>query len=178
VQYLCNAYAFGDAALARKSLFIAAASQCEDGSLLACACIGGGHKHPHRIDCMPGIPFRFQVKWVLLNYCADFLCALREYVFYYGDRAILPDLWPCVQRLVRYLAGVDLTPVEPFCDFITDNCHPATNRGFNSPLALRCLFCWAKADTMWLADEVGDSETRAVAQSVRGRIAGELRSAR
>ena len=175
VQYLCNAYGFGDAALARKSLFIAAASQCEDGSLLACACVGGGHQHPHRIDCMPGIPFRFQVKWVLLNYCADLLCGLREYIAHSGDRAILSDLWPCVRRLVAYLAGTDLTAIEPFCDYITDNCHPVTNQGFNSPLALRFLLCRAMEDTAWLAELAADPAIREVAGSFRQRLADGLR---
>ena len=175
VQYLCNAYAFGDAALARKSLFIAAASQCEDGSLLACVCVGGGHQHPHRIDCMPGIPFRFQVKWVLLNYCADFLCGLREYIAHSGDRAILSELWPCVRRLVAYLAATDLAAIEPFRDFITDNCHRATDQGFNSPLALRFLLCWAMEDTAWLAELAADPATREAAGAFRQRLADGLR---
>ncbi len=176
VQYLCNAYAFGDAALARKSLFIAAASQCEDGSLLACACVGGGHQHPHRIDCMPGIPFRFQIKWVLLNYCADFLCGLREYILYSGDQAILREIWGCVRRLVRYLASVDLEAVQPFRDFITDNCHQATPQGFNSPLALRFLLCRAMRDTVWLAGTAGDIETRAIADSFFLTLAAHVRN--
>lgn len=175
VQYLCNAYAFGDAALARKSLFITAASQCEDGSLLACACVGGGHQHPHRIDCMPGIPFRFQIKWVLLNYCADFLCGLREYIVHSGDRAILSDIWPCVRRLVAHLSETDLTAIEPFRDFITDNCHPATNQGFNSPLALRFLLCWAMEDTAWLAELAADPVTREAAAAFRQKLADGLR---
>ena len=177
VQYLCNAYAFGDAALARKSLFIAAASQCEDGSLLACSCVGGGHQHPHRIDCMPGIPFRFQVKWDLLNYSADFLCGLREYVLFTGDTAILDRLWPCIDRLLGHFASVDWYAVEPFADFITDNCNPASGNGYHSKLSLWFLMHRALVDLDQLYAWAAHPEaTRALGRKVRAPISSLLAS--
>lgn len=183
VQYLCNAYAFGDAALARKCLFLAAASQCEDGSLLACCCAAGGHQHPHRIDCMPGVPFRFQIKWDLLNYSADFLCGLREYVLFSGDAQILDPLWPCVERLLAHFASVNWAEVEPFADFITDNCHPASGNGYHSRPALWFLLRWAMRDLRELCALRGGSESaRALAERVQAAldplIAGIARDAR
>lgn len=107
IQFLCNAYAFGDAALARKSLFMIAASQRKDGAIPACAAYGGGHQHPHNINYMGRIPFSYGAHWILINYSADFLSCLQDYVTYTGDRSIIEPLLPTVERLLQFLESVD-----------------------------------------------------------------------
>ena len=59
MEFLNAWYCFGDAELARKSLYLFAASQRADGAIPACAGKSGGHQHPDNIDYMPGIPHGF-----------------------------------------------------------------------------------------------------------------------
>lgn len=106
IQFLCNAYTFGDAALARKSLFMIAASQRKDGAIPACAAYGGGHQHPHNINYMGKIPFSFGAHWILINYSSDFLSCLLDYITYTEDKSILPPLIPTIERLLNFLETV------------------------------------------------------------------------
>lgn len=109
IQFLCNTGPFGDQELARRSLLMIAASQQKDGALPACAARGGGHRHPHDIAYMPGIPFGGVDRWVILNYCADFPCAVYEYHLYTGDTALVRKLADCLRRLLHFMT----TPLEP-----------------------------------------------------------------
>jgi len=52
---------------------------------------------------MGNIPFSGADSWVLTNYCADFPANVRDYVLHTGDRAILPVLQPCLERLLTWL---------------------------------------------------------------------------
>ena len=110
VQFLCNVYSFGDVSLARKSLFMIAASQRKDGAIPACAAYGGGHQHPWNINYMGNIPFSFGAHWILINYSSDFLSCLNDYVKYSGDFGILKPMFSTVERLVSFLESVDYRP--------------------------------------------------------------------
>lgn len=110
VQFLCNAYTFADLDLARKSLFIIAASQRRDGALPACSAYGGGHQHPHNINYMGRIPFSYGAHWILINYSSDFLSCLNDYLVYTGDHSIIGPMLPTVERLIGFLENVDYQP--------------------------------------------------------------------
>lgn len=110
IQFLCNAYSFGDSALARKSLFMIAASQRKDGAIPACSAHGGGHQHPENINYMGGIPFSFGAHWILINYSSDFFSCLNDYIVYSGDESILPSMIPTLERLLSFLESVDYRP--------------------------------------------------------------------
>jgi hypothetical protein len=168
VEYLCNVAAFGDQALARKSLFMIAASQREDGAIPAAAAHGGGHQHPHGIEYMPTIPFSSVADWILINYDADFISSVKEYIWHSGDRDILPDLWPCLVRLVGFLLNADLDRARSMDDFITD--------GFNSKAALHLNVYWALADALTLAGRQGDASLEAGIKEHRQRLAKKLRT--
>ncbi len=141
IQYLCNAMLYGDAALARTSLRMIAASQGADGALPACAARGGGHQHPHAIDYMPGIPSALE-HWVLVNYHADFLCAVEAFLRYSGAQDLRNELADVLLGLTRYLCGPMAAPwrlpphVMKADSFSTDNGHPAGLNGFHSHAAL------------------------------------------
>lgn len=110
VQFLCNVYSFGDVSLARKSLFMIAASQRKDGAIPACAAYGGGHQHPWNINYMGKIPFSYGAHWILINYSSDFLSCLNDYIKYSGDLGILKPMFPTVERLVNFLESIDFRP--------------------------------------------------------------------
>ena len=109
VQFLCAYHAFGETALAERSLRMMAASQREDGALPSCAAIGGGHQHPAVIEYMPDVAEGVG-RWIIDNYITDFLSALREYHDHTGDMRTLRDLWPCAIRAAAYLSRVPLDP--------------------------------------------------------------------
>jgi alpha-L-rhamnosidase len=109
VQFLCAYYAFGDTALAERSLRMIAASQREDGALPSCAALGGGHQHPAVIEYMPDVAEGVG-RWIIDNYITDFLSALREYYDHSGDMRTLRELWPCAIRAAGYLSRVPLDP--------------------------------------------------------------------
>jgi hypothetical protein len=106
VQMHCNYYAFGDAALARKSLFVFASTQTADGWIPANAMSGAGHHHP--MDYMPEFPEEALGSWRLLHYCADYAPMVLEYLMHTGDDDAVARLWPSVVRQLDYLvAAVD-----------------------------------------------------------------------
>ena len=158
VQYLCNATAFGDVDLARKSLFMMAAGQREDGALPACACMGGGHPFPHRIEYMPGLPEGI-LHYSLINYCTDFVSAVYEFWWHTADLETVDQLWPCLQRLLRYLReDVDPEHAVPNEEFLTDNCYLDDSNwdGFHSRAALRMGLCEALRDGARLAEALAE----------------------
>lgn len=126
VQYLCNALLFGDAALARKCLYMIASTQMGDGSLPACAAAGGGHQHPFNIDYMPTLPNAL-CGWGLINYSADFVGCVKEYYDHTGDLETVRDLWPCLTRLLDYLCGVRFD--DQLGEGFLSDC-PTYNQGF------------------------------------------------
>ena len=105
--FLANWAPFGDAALARRSLILLAASQMADGFIPACAAAAGGHQHtdagyvdPKGISYMPNIPFGYNTyKMLLIDYSTDYLNCLLDYVLYTGDLGTLDLLWPTVEHL-------------------------------------------------------------------------------
>lgn len=122
VEFLCAYALFGETVLARRSLEMMAACAHPNGSLSAAALRADGHQHP-RINYIvaavtdPGGLDR----WVLDNYCADYVGALWEYVLHTGDREIVRQVAPELRALLAYLEKVDLTAAKGGKTFITDN---------------------------------------------------------
>ncbi|MBM4164605.1 MAG: hypothetical protein FJ222_09240 [Lentisphaerae bacterium] len=124
-QFLSNWTPFGDAALARRSLIMFAATQMADGFIPACAAAAGGHQHTdggfHPVDgisYMPGIPFKFgTAKMLLIHYSSDYLSCLLDYVLHTGDTALLDSVWPTVQRLI---AAHEKHPYAPGKTYATE----------------------------------------------------------
>jgi alpha-L-rhamnosidase len=173
VQYLCNVTAFGDMGLARKSLFIMAAGQREDGALPACAAIGGANPCPHRIDYMPGCPEGCW-HWVLFNYCTDYVSTVYEYWWHTGDLDTVKKLWPCLQRLLRYLReDVDPQQAKPLEHFLTDNSdlNDTMGGGYHSHAGLHMGFCEAFRDAARLARALGENGP---AESLQETYAAEV----
>ncbi len=167
VEYLCNVTAFGDQALARKSLFQIAASQRADGAIPAAAGHGGGHQHPYNIEYMPTIPFSSVADWILINYDADYISTVKEYIWHSGDREILRDLWPCLTRLARFLTqGADLDRARSMDDYITDS--------FNSKAALHLNVFWGLGDALTLARWHDDASLEDGINQCRERLAKTL----
>lgn len=104
VECLGGYLAFGDHALARRSLRMMADSQSADGSLPACSAKGGGHQHPDVIDYMPAVVDGVE-GWILDNYCTDFIGMLLEYGRYSGDLETVASLMPVARRVAGYLAS-------------------------------------------------------------------------
>ena len=179
VQYLCNAMAFGDVDLARKSLFIMAASQREDGALPAVAAIGGGHPYPDRIEYMPGLPEGCW-HWSMFNYCTDFVSTVYEYWWHTGDLETVRQLWPCLQRLLRYLReDVDPQRAKPLEDFETDqvDLNDTAGGGFQSHAVLHMCFCEAWRDGARLAAALGEDGTATTLQGVYAEEVSRVRGA-
>ncbi len=168
VEYLCNVAAFGDADLARKCLFMIAASQREDGAIPAAAAHGGGHQHPANVEYMPSIPFSSVANWVLLNYDADFISTVKEYIWHSGDRAILEDLWPCLKRLVTFLSSFELDRARAFDEYITD--------GFTSWAAMHLNIYWGMGDMLELAAWQKDETAARTVREYRARLAEKIRA--
>ncbi|MBM4149845.1 MAG: hypothetical protein FJ224_12515 [Lentisphaerae bacterium] len=124
-QFLSNWTPFGDAALARRSLVMFAASQMSNGFIPACAAAAGGHQHndgghhyPEGVSYMPGIPFTFgTAKCLLVHYSSDYLSCLLDYVLHTGDAALLEIVWPTVERL---LAAHETYVYEDNKNFVTE----------------------------------------------------------
>jgi hypothetical protein len=122
VEFLCAHALFGEQALARHSLQLISRCPGENGGLTAAAIRAGGHQHPHRIDYMPGCGDAggFLDRWVLDNYCADFVAAVWEYSWHTGDLALAAELAPVIDDVLAYLARVDLAQANCHLSFITD----------------------------------------------------------
>ncbi len=107
MTFLCSWYAFGDAALARKSLLMIRDSQYENGALPACSWEAGGHQHYSEsgIRYMPGIPHNLR-GWVIPNYVCDYVAGLEEYVRLTGDESIIPETIGSAERAARFLCSL------------------------------------------------------------------------
>lgn len=180
IQYLCNAMLYGDVRLARRCLGMIAASQRDDGALPACAARGGGHQHPDVIDCMPGIPAGLQ-DWVLVDYDADFLCAVREYAVLSGDATVVEELRDCLARLFGYLCDA-MPPAESLPhgsmkvgSFLTDNGHQWSRTGLVSHAALIARLVEGLGAGIQLAEHLGEANWRESLARRRVELAALLR---
>ncbi len=172
VEALVGYAAFGDRALARRSLQLFAATQREDGSLPACASRAGGHQHPHRIDYMPGVTDGVG-RWILDNYCTDFIGMLREYHEATGDDETLAALFPYAERTLDYLAAtVRPDAVEPG-RFITDENRRAPDTWWASPAVFLSQFAMAADDMARMAARLG-REAGVARFRQAGRAIGEV----
>lgn len=157
VQYLCNALLYGDRDLARKSLFLFAASQSPDGSLPAQASRGGASQHPSNIDYMPGIP-RGVSGWILVNYCLDYIGCIRDYHRFTGDREAVAALWPAVRKLVPYLLNLQPAELKTLGNFITDGRYGESWWGSHGVLEMQ--FIIGMQDALYLAQLMDDEAIR------------------
>ena len=104
IAFMAGWDAFGDASLARKSLLMIRDSQYATGAIPACCADGGGHQHDREsgITYMPGIPVNLG-GWVIINYLADYLCAIDEYILRTGDQSILPEIMESAEKTARFM---------------------------------------------------------------------------
>lgn len=122
VEFLCASYLFGDIVLARRSLEMFAQCQKPNGSLSAAALQAGGHQQARIGYIAPGITEPNGLdRWVLDNYCADFVGAVWEYVLHTGDAALVTQLDEVIQGVLIYLENVDIAQAKSPATFITDN---------------------------------------------------------
>lgn len=122
VEFLCAHALFGETTLARRCLQMMAACAHPNGSLSAAALRAGGHRHP-RINYISAAitePNGLD-RWVLDNYCADYVGALREYVLHTGDTSIVREVEGALRALLGYLEKADLAAAKGGKTFITDN---------------------------------------------------------
>ena len=159
VEFLCNALCFGDAALARKCLYMFAATQEADGAVASCAVRGGGHQHPFNIEYMPTLPDA--VAWgSYVNYCTDFVASVREYHDFTGDAETLRDLWAPVVAQLEWLWAQDLDTLEPGGQFIADV--PSYQESWWGARAMVAMQLYEAArDAAVLARRVGDKDVLA-----------------
>jgi hypothetical protein len=139
VQFLCNALLFGDRALARHSLQLIARSARPDGILPACAVVGGAHQHDHNIDYMPNVLGKHSLDTlVILNYVTDYVCAVREYLNFHDDPALLAELWPVITRQIQFITSMTAgQPILPeYVHHVDTHRGTWTSRGV---LAFQCL---------------------------------------
>jgi len=172
LQYLCNLGTHGDHALARRSLFMIAASQRDDGALPACAAHGGGQQHPQTIDCMPGVP-AWHAQWVLYNYITDFVSALREYHWHSGDAAGVRMLIPTARRALVFLTRC----IDPDRDDL--GLHFYTfNDSADDPHRPRCALLghlvWAGRDAAALGEALDDPDLAEAGRALAERWQGAL----
>jgi alpha-L-rhamnosidase len=156
VEFLCAHYLFGETVLARRSLEMFASCVHPDGSLSAVALLAGGHLYP-RIKYLgdlstPG----FLHRWVLVNYCADFVSSVWEYVLHTGDTALATTLGPTVHGVLGFLAQVDATQLKAGAAFITDN-QPDQPDWWGSHAALAYQIAAAFADGAKVSDLLGET---------------------
>ena len=178
VQFLCSWFCFGDAELARKSLYMIASTQREDGAIPAAAGKAGGHQHPANIEYMPGVPEPFHNEWIILNYNTDYIGAVREYIMLTGDRAILKDLWPSVVRTMRFLMrSFRMEPFEhPGSTMITDCPYWHPEGWWPSHAAFLMQALQAVRDMDALAEMAGDDGQAAEWSGFADRLSSVLDS--
>lgn len=183
-------YAFGDGALAARSLRMMAASQREDGSIPGCASVGGGHQHPDRINYMPGIPHGSVGNWLILNYCTDFVSAVYEYYCLTGDGALARELYPAVRRLMDFLEGEPLqlalspdslckldapgTPGAKYDIFV--DCRTDPNGFIASPCSYLFMLAKAMEDCTRLAALAGDEAFGERQKALRTELLDSVRT--
>jgi alpha-L-rhamnosidase len=156
VEFLCAWPLFGDTALARTSLRMFAQCRHPNGSLSAVALHAGGHLYP-RISYLGDLSQPGSLhEWVLDNYCADFVCAVWEYVLHTGDTALADELAPALYGVLDYLATVDPAAGTPGRTFITDN-QPEQTDWWGSRSALAFQLAAAFTDGAKLAELSGDT---------------------
>lgn len=156
VEFLCAHALFGETTLARRSLAMMAACAHPNGSLSAAALRAGGHQHPRINYIIAAITDPNGLdRWVLDNYCADYVGALGEYVLHTGDTGIVRQLAPAWKALLGYLETVDLAAAKGGKSFITDN-QVDQSDWWGSRSALAFQLATAFAHGARLLDTLGD----------------------
>jgi len=116
---------------------------------------------------MPSCPFSSVSDWVLLNYDADFISSIKEYILHSGDRAVLSELWPCLKRVTGFLTRFEMERARAFDDYISD--------GMTSKAATYLNVLWGLNDMRTLADWQGDSSLNAQIDCCRERLRETVR---
>ncbi len=111
LAFMAQWCAFGEKELARRSLLMIRDSQYPTGAIPACCADGGGQQHDREdgISYMPGIP-RNLGGWVIVNYLADYICGIDEYIRYTGDAGILEETLDSAEKTARCM--LKLTDLE------------------------------------------------------------------
>jgi hypothetical protein len=174
VEFLCGNYLFGDAALGRRGLEMFADCQRPNGALSAAALRAGGHQQERIGYIAPGITEPNGLdRWVLDNYCADYVCALEEYVLHTGDALPVKELAPQWRTLLGYLEKVDIAQAKSPENFLTDNRVEESNWwGSRSTLAYQLAAAFAAGAR--LLESLGEV---ALAGDYRGLHGARLRQA-
>ncbi|MDB6094585.1 MAG: alpha-L-rhamnosidase [Verrucomicrobia bacterium] len=170
VEFLCAHYLFGDAALARRSLEMFAQCRHENGSLSAVALLAGGHMYP-RIKYLGDLSTPGGLhRWVLANYCADFVSSVGEYVLHTGDVSLAHALDETTRGVLDFLGKVDVLRTKIADTFITDNQVDQEN-WWGSRATLAYQIAAAFADGAKIAELLGDHErARGYREQHRARL--------
>jgi len=186
IAFMAGWDAFGDAALARKSLLMIRDSQYETGAIPACCAAGGGQQHDREdgISYMPGIPVNLG-GWIIINYLADYLCAIDEYILRTGDLTILPEIMESAEKTARFMLKTsDLdTPGQWWIDefenkkdesgqryTIHHDCKNMPNMNIGSKGGVLCEMLCAMKALIRLAGRTGNEELLAWAKEMTGKL--------
>lgn len=186
IAFMAGWAAFGEGGLARRSLLMIRDSQYETGAIPACCWTGGGHQHDREdgISYMPGIPVNLS-GWVILNYLADYICAIDEYILRTGDTGILPEVLDSAEKTARCMLKLtDLdTPGKWWIDefekkkdadgqrySIHHDCKNMPNMNIGSKGGVLCeMLCGMKA-LVRLAKRAGSDALLAWAQEMTAKL--------
>ena len=186
IAFMAGWYAFGEAALARRSLLMIRDSQLECGAIPACCAEGGGHQHDREsgISYMPGIPKNLG-GWVILNYLADYLCAIDEYIVRTGDLSILDETLESAEKTARFMLTLtDLeTPGQWWIDeyeakrdenglrySIHHDCKNMPNMNIGSKGGVLCEMLSGLKALIRLADRAQNAELKMWGEEMAGKL--------
>ncbi len=186
IAFMAGWDAFGDSGLARRSLLMMRDSQYETGAIPACCAAGGGQQHDREdgISYMPGIPVNLG-GWVIINYLADYICAIDEYVLRTGDRSILPEIMDSAEKTARFMLKTsDLeTPGQWWIDeyeikkdengqrySIHHDCKNMPNMNIGSKGGVLCEMLCAMQAMIRLAERAGDNALIAWAKEMTAKL--------
>jgi hypothetical protein len=172
IQFLCNLFPFGDYDLARKSLYLLAACQTENGAIPANAFTAGGCQPPHGLDYMP---YAAGHCWILPTYCGEWLSSVCEYYQFSGDEGTLDRLWDAVVRQVRFLAKeMDWDNLKMVDDYLTDNQYDIDADWWGALAHLHGVIYKGVRDVSLLAQQRKDSEAQEQCSEVMKEMARRL----
>jgi hypothetical protein len=188
VQAQCVYALYGDTALARKSLYLFAASMRGDGRMPSNAILGGAHIHPEKINYMfdyvrkrevSGIPEFYSGcgEIYYLTYACDFISMLWEYYFYSGDLQTVKELFPVAAADMRYVCDTVGEKTDGLLLFPTARDLSAGGRIDTLGDNAAYFSCLARAlgDYARLAAAVGDEGERDGAERRRGKFLALIR---
>ena len=173
VQFLANAFGYGDGALARKSLVAAASAQLPDGSLPSSVRVSDPPEQSGASLQVEGAP----ESSIWVNSCCDLLSGLKEYYVYTGDLETVQHLWPTVTGILRYLTvDLELQRLAWPASFYTDQQPDIKPHGWGSLGALIMQIYWALSDASLLARVLAVSQVVALCATTQSLLRRHLRA--